>query len=511
MIVAWILLSMGCSPRFSAMADKDAMSEDAAAGDTGVMADAEGASNPRFLLQIEPPAALDDEAWLPQTFGPFADGDGFELALTAPVRARGRVRAEVLQPWSVAPLPTREIDVSGEMYLTQDAAPWSPPVRVILDAEGAWEADLLPGTWRAAVRPDRADVAAGEVLWVWTEDGEVSATLDAGVALWGRLLDADGAPVAGAAVYAEEAPPESPFGAPERPSAATATGWTDAEGWYLLRVQAGDRGWRVITTGADPRLPSLRSGWIRVPPEGARTDLAYPVPADARLSLRLTDAGGSPLADLPLRLVSRSLDGYAADTATFEVELSSDSRGAVLTQLPAGIYDAEVLPGPDREVSGWRVSGLVVGAETRLGDVALPPLVPKSGFVTDSGGVGLAGASVQIVETSSAPRSWDATSDGSGAYRVDVPGTAFDLAVRPPGDRPDLAAVHTRQILGELPFSVALRPGEPVSGTVLSPEPDARPVAYAVVRCLDEAGEVYGYGLTDADGRFTLRVDWGEP
>jgi hypothetical protein len=509
MRLAWILLVLGCSSRNDVAWDKDA-SLDMAEADTGFRADAE-VTNPRFLLQIEPPSSGTGEVWLPQTFGPFADGDGFELALIPAIRVRGQVRADALQPWSAAPLPTREIGVGGELYLSQDAAPWSPPVRVSLDAEGSWEADLLPGAWRAAVRPDRTDVPAGEELWVFTEDASFTATLGVGDAVWGRVLDADGAPVVGAAVYAEQAPPEAPLGAPERPAAATATAWTDAEGWYTLRVRGGDRPWRVTTTGADPRRPALRTPWLDVAADGARADLTYPAPIDARLSLRLVDPSGAPLSGLPLRLSSRSLDGYEPDAATFEVELSSDSRGAVLTQLPAGIYDAEVLPALDREVSGWRVSGLVVGAETRLGDVTLAPTTAKAGFVVDAGGAAVSGATVQIVETSSAPRSWDATTDASGAYTVVTPGAAFDLVVRPPGDRPDLAALRTRQLLGDLPFAATLREGEPVTGTVRSPESGAPPLAFAVVRCLDEAGEVYGYGLTDAQGRFELRVDWGEP
>lgn len=452
-----------------------------------------------FFLQVLPtPGTAGDEVLLEQTFGSFVEGDGFQLVLEPARRVRGVVEAVQVTPW-LANLPTERGPVSGEVVMRSSDG---RDVRsTTIGADGRYELLAVPGSWRFSVVPDDPRVGARTDVLLLSEDLQHDPILDPGVPIWGRVTDASGFPIGGAVVRALQVDPE---GTP-REGSGDAT--TDGEGWYELRVEPGP--WVVQTTGRPGgRDPSLQVPAVTVE-TGSRVDLSYPTDARASLTARIVDPDGRALPRVRMRMSSRALYGFDGLDASFQVEVTSDSRGYVDTRIPAGDYLAEVLPEDDDPWAAVSIPDVRVSGDVDLGTQRLVALIDQGGIVLDSLNQPVVGATIRLRERTSDGRAWVTTTDESGLYVVPALAEAGDLDVIPTGGVGRLSAVRLNVEPGGLPPTLQLPDGELIGGTVTwqsSRGPTSLP--YAEVRVLDVDGVTRGYGVTDDDGGFQVFVAW---
>jgi len=485
----------------------------AACGDESITADAldsdvtdTGASEPvpadAFYLSVEPaPGTEGVPDLLPQVFGPFAAGDGFELELLEPVRLRGVAYADKVTP-VLSLLPTEPTTVQGTIELFTTSGELAATAQT--EEDGSFSLFAIPDAYLLGVSPFDPQLAARSEVILLQASLRQDLQLDPGAPVWGRVLDGGGIPVRGAPVFAVN-----------RSGVTSGTATTDGDGWYELRVEPDV--WTLTTTGrTNGRDPILQHAAVDVS-DGARVDLIYPTSERGTLSMRVIGPDGQPAGGQTVRLTSIELTGFEAtisddftreaDRGSFRVDLSTDSRGDVLTSVPAGTYSVEVLPGPTDAYSPFVASPVDVNGSVELGDVDLKAFTSVTLTVSQANGTPLDGAAVRVTELTSAPRTWHgATVDG--VFQGDLPDAELEITVLPPGAEPDLAAARVSGTPASLPPDVVLPAGERVGGTVTwRGAGGASPLPFAIVRVLDGTRKPWGYALTDDTGHFAVNID----
>lgn len=482
-----LLTLAGCSQDMAMATDGDAADF---SPDTATV----GRPTGSFRIAVEPvDGGTSARPVLPAVFGPFLAADGLTLELHPAVRMEGHLRGERATAWSSVRLPTTLVDVPADLTLAGS----TPGVRWVTqsDAAGLYHLDVAPDLYQLTVVPHDPLLPLFTSPVAVTTDRRFDLELDLGRPLWGRLVDGDGAPIAGASVHAVD---DAGLGTASAPS--------NADGWYEIHVPDGV--WQVV---AEPptgrRLPSRTVGPVEVGESGARLDASWSSPTRALLRVHLTDASGGSLTGADVTLTSVSVDDYGLGQAAFSLTVATDSQGFLETSVPAGVYVVALQPGPDDAWAPLVLRDLRVVDEQDLGTVAVDGFVDVRWSVRDVHDVTLGGAVATCTELDGTHRRWSFDADADGRIAAYLPNTPLDCLVMPPGGRPDLAAL--RQTL-ERPSDAdvwALGVGDRVGGQVVLVDGATRqPTAYAIVRVLAEDGTVLAQGATDGAGNFTLSV-----
>jgi protocatechuate 3,4-dioxygenase beta subunit len=340
-------------------------------------------------------------------------------------------------------------------------------------------------------------------------DGRVpTVSLHPTVSLSGRVVDRDGAPLAGVEIDV--------FQDLARPTASARTsGWVSGS---VLESSAEGGTFRVRGLPARMafQLSAYREGWaesrMEVEPlePFARRDGLYLVLEPGRRAVgSVLDEGDEPVADASVELLRRGpaeAGSGARPTGDHgrRIESKTDAAGAfAIADVAAGLYDIDI------EASGYapeRVLGVEIldtDDDTRLGTFRLSPGAVVEGRVVDRDRQPVAGAEIRCsndaaLRASQAIRAMagepvDAVSDGQGRFTVDSqrPGAAVTLVVD--------SVRYIPAVVGGLtaptsePLEIVLRSPARVAGRVVDPEGRGVPGAHLMLVPEGLAGSG-GYG-----------------
>ncbi len=456
--------------------------------DTGLFED----TPTQLRLVVEPASETAPEGLLlPQTFGPYTDARNITAILKPAVDVSGTASAFIPDPWpGVLPGASEFLDGVLRLSVPATGRRWETEI-----LDGAFFLTVPPGAWVATVFPDAALVP------IWTESVDLGVatelTLEApdGLPVWGQVTTGGGSPATGVTVSIVDL--EGVRG----PHTVT-----DDQGWYELRAPAG-----LATVEVSPvtgsRLPTLRATPIVSSEDGARTNLAWANTGTVAVALRLVDEDDQGLGGMPLSLRSERLDGYGAGNASWSVELTSDSRGFVDVRVPPGAWRLEVGP-EDAPRSSRALDGVSITEDIDLGDILVPLLDPTPITVASHAALPLVDAALTCRERIGRQRTFLGRTGEDGTLDLALPdGVLVDCFVSPPSDRDDLAPRRVT-LTGGVAVGLTLGPGEILQGQVLV-DNDAGPraEALAVVRVLDDDGNLLAQTLSDESGAFQVRID----
>lgn len=419
------------------------------------------------------------------------------------------------------------------------------------DREGRFAAELAlgpdEGVHVAAVRTGHARVAG----WSPVPDGTAlclgDVALPPGTALRARVLDEDGAPLAGVAVHFERQLPAA-AAATAAPAigfsiapAAEVAATSDGNGWLAASEPLACGSWRVRLPGHHrllrPTGPSAATATatVAVTADTWRQPLELvvrlPRPTDS-ITGTVAGAGGAPVADAEVRAVGLGAapavtdargafrlarppgaDGSVhlhvrraagCDDLQTPAPLAWGSRDVALVLQRAGRVLATVVAAPDgRPVEHFAIGWFQApgGGLAPHGSFGAPARHPDGRAVLE----GVPRGPVHLIVTPADPA---LVPSGPVAVEHRVDGTAVRIALRR---------------AGELPVQVAFADGRPVAGTVvelLEPPPQGTVEMDTPVR---DAGALAAHGgrhpfarridraTTDGRGRAVLRGPAGGP
>ena len=231
----------------------------------------------------------------------------------------------------------------------------------------------------------------------------------------------------------------------------------------------------------------------------------------AVLSGRVVDDDGHPVANVKIAARPPSEDeGPGSPGTTVHAVATSDADGGfrLVGLAPGRQYEVEVEPGED-QVAADPVQALAGATDVRI---ALPAGMRVAVTVLDGEGAPVAGAHLEVTEhreRGASVRSWTSATDARG--RAERPAliqdAAYDLAIRPPAARRDLAryrdiAWHPSAEPISLPPGFTVRgvvkdeEGEPVRALVAT---QGRELAFGTTRWTDNDTT-----RSDAQGRFEI-------
>ena len=393
--------------------------------------------------------------------------------------------------------------VPAYVRLTSVATP-DATVEVVTTAGGAERAALAPGRYDALIVPLADGLAPAERAAWSPADG--AFTVDAGVAIGGRVLDATGAPVAGArvSINAGAAPPSS-------------VAITAAAGTFALAWRPSAAGELVVAPPAAsglPRLTAPLTGLAIAQPLTVRYQAGHPQVDLAGLPVRI---GGAPVVDGHV-LIAIDLGAVAtiSDGAT-TVPASGHHRDRIATDGAGQLAAYRATAGSGRAFVVDGDAGAVALIDLTAGPAALDAPAPAAltGTVTDRGGAPLGGVTVTAIVDGDlahlgAPTA-AAISGVDGRFALAVAGGAtYELELRDPR-----AVVAPRRLTaagaaGDL-GAIALPPAIRVRGTVrLVGQSVGLPDVGVSARCdactgLDRSRPL-GAGVTDVAGDFAVVI-----
>jgi hypothetical protein len=215
--------------------------------------------------------------------------------------------------------------------------------------------------------------------------GSKSAAKAGKGAVVGRVTNLDGRPVGGATIWADSR---------EQPATRAQTG---TDGRFRLGPISDERPATIWVEAEERGLAREHFDDVRVF-AGRETDIGdLPLAPGTRLSVRVVDATGHPLAGASASLLSRRhVLGHTVTQNGPDWSLHGDDQGRIKTPaLPVGLV-AFVARAPGKALR--RVSQVVEPgqAEINLGDFTLDDERPITGVVVDQNGRPLAGASVVV-------------------------------------------------------------------------------------------------------------------
>jgi hypothetical protein len=422
---------------------------------------------------------------------PDPDFDTFtEVELLRPFLTGGAILGADITPENErADLPSAPASVPARLSFRSPAVASS--VRTSSDLDGLFDIALVPEEYRVTIAPDDPLIPITTVsIDTFDVPAFIEFELDQGVPVWGRVLE-DGIPVADAEVIAVATS-----------GIESAVAHTDSEGWYEIRV-APDT-YTIRTSGRgdgfDPRL----SRSTTVDELGSRQDFEYAARDLNTLQARAVDSSGDGLPFTPWRLRANTLDDYGSE-ARVELTGVADSQGNIVTQAIPGTYTLELLADVGEARSSRRVADIRIDSTTILGDVELRPLTTIRGFAVDPSGARVSDASVRCTEVGFANRSWSGFTDEVGAYEIQAGDGGLTCILSPPGERDDLALTRV-EMSPDVPEPVTVfAQGRLLEGRVVF---EGEPEELALIELRDVSGRVWATGLSDADGRFAVRVQF---
>jgi hypothetical protein len=249
-----------------------------------------------------------------------------------------------------------------------------------------------------AGRTSRIHITAfdGQGLQASTPDSTVTSILDPGTTVIGRVVDANGAPVAAASVTVRT----------EGSASASATTGTDGS-FTVAGLPTNQGSFTVTASGTAGSCPATGSVTVPLPRPGAVTDIGY-----LRLTgagLELTTAVGTALDAIGQPLAGATIQVFSGDYVDVRSVTSGDGGKFSLPSFPARKFvlyaDANAQVGGQPLVGGNSSGAMpVVGGVTDLGAFQLQvnprsgpdPLSTVTGAVANSDNSPAAGAQVTI-------------------------------------------------------------------------------------------------------------------
>lgn len=446
-----------------------------------------------FWVEVKP---IDTGGLLvpPQIFGPLVSGDGFVHELLPAITIAGNVGAIAVTEW-LTPVPGESVAAEANLFFVSTRTGAAMQTRT--NAFGNFTIDLVPDDYQVTTTPSNVSVPTRTEFLTLAESSRVDVVLDRGVPLWGQVLDGTGAPIAGAAVWA----------AASISGATSENVYSDAQGWYELRVAPGI--WSVHTAGdAGVKTPTIGSVDLEVGDDGLRSDLRYAEGDAVALELRVVDAKtGNGIADAPITITASSVFGYPNGTAGFMAETDTDNNGFVISKVPPGIYDISIAPDADQRWGAITLEDQPLQFATTLSATALVPFETVAMEVVDEDGIAIADTIVRCEENAGGKREWIETTDKAGLVAFELPPQDLTCLLSPP-EGSNLAVTQIR-VDKEFPSTVTLTAGTLISNSAVVAGPDGQePAAFALVRLTDTDGNVWGSTLTDENGDYALRVDF---
>ncbi|MCB9676848.1 MAG: carboxypeptidase regulatory-like domain-containing protein [Alphaproteobacteria bacterium] len=459
---------------------------------------------PREVVDPTPPPIETDTLVLQVFPGKQTDSDGTVRAVPAsvddppyeqpiavellrPFTIPGAVSGQVVNPTNRADLPSSDGAVRASLSFRTASLPGTQITST--DVDGLFEVALVSAEYQVTIAPEDPRMPMTTQTVLATSELELlDLGLDQGVPIWGRVFE-DGAPYGNAEVVVLSST-----------GVEGATDVTDPEGWFEIRVQPGV--YTVRTRGIGDGLDPVLSDVVAVGPSGARHDFEYPEIELHTVQARAVDPTGDGLSFVPYRLRASTLDAYGTN-ARVDIEGLSDSQGNIVTRAVAGSYTLEILP--SRDLTSRRLSDVVVEAPIDLGDVVLPDLTRITGLVVDPSGVPMPDAQVRCTEVGFAGRSWSAFTRTDGRFEMIAADSPLSCAASPPGSRDDVALTRFQVTPEDQDVVVQYAIGRPIEGTV---QFEGEPEEFALLEIRDQTGRVWGTGLTDDDGRFSVRVQY---
>ncbi len=291
----------------------------------------------------------------------------------------------------------------------------------------------------------------------------------------------------------------------------SAPGWesqsdkTDFEGRYSLVVIP-----EVYDIRYEPPVEEIGVAPVFVREIFLGWDLVQDValPDGSRLTGRVLDVGGTPVAGVDL-----NLHDPATGIRIATVRDDTDSDGWFDTTVRRGEWNVVFRPPAGSGSAAARRDRVDLSADARL-DVSLPRGHVVSGRVTRPGGIGVRRADLDFDDTDTrrrVPTSDDATAS-DGTFQVVVPeGTHHVFVTPPPGfpfaptARYDIP-VFDDVDLGTLELAVGVLLRGDVAGPGRAPVVDADVDLYEAASCRRYP---LSDGFTGADGSFAVRVEIG--
>lgn len=488
-VVAAIVLCAPLAATVGCSANEDLAFEAASIDENSAPADGDAVT----LVRVEVhPAATDDGELLPQVYNLPSAATEATLRVADSVTVSGEVAAYVVNPWRGAAPPGDALFVEGATVRV--SAPESVLDReTVTDDGGAYRLDVVPSDL-ATVLIEHEDPLVAP--WAGTLDALQNSTLDVdlgqGVAVWGWVSDAEGAPLADATVFAtSDVGLKSGFAA------------TNDEGFYLLRVPEGV--WTVTSLGrSDGRDPVISAAQSSVTSRGAQIDVIYPTLEQITVGGRVVSSSGDGLDNVTISLHAVSLDGFE-DGATLDLEVDTDSNGNWDTRVHPGVYDVTYAPSDATDATALLLEGVRVDDD--LGEQALAAMIDVVGTVVDSAHKRVPGAAIEVIEAAGARR-WTTYSDDRGAFAIRAPASLVEVVATPSAERPDLALTRSLRDLSEDPApAIVLTAGNLLSARVVDERDQALP--YAWIEIHDQEGRLWGATITDDEGWFDVAVSPG--
>ncbi|MEO0602942.1 MAG: carboxypeptidase-like regulatory domain-containing protein [Myxococcota bacterium] len=436
------------------------------------------------------------------------DVDIGTLELDTPLRFTGRIEGFRLNPQVTSVLPGSLVPAPATVRLS---LPDTVQDYVVSTNEaGEFAAWVGPqATYTLSVRSEDPSFPNFEdVLRIDDAARDIELNLPLGVPVFGRVSTAVG-PILGAEVHLVDA---------EGRTSAVAT--TDEDGWYTIRTPPGT--FAVVCDGGNPlRRPQITHPDIVVDDEmGAFVDFDYIDTDRSLVAGRVITEEDVDLGGAEVRFRSENLIGYDGVDAVWTFTARLQQGESYLAQVLPGSYDIEIVP-PQRptdaladpfgqaaapDVSPEQLRDvIVVDDEITLPDIELLASALVLGQVVDAEGLAVEATRIECTEIGFGQRQWSVLTDVFGSFQIRLPQIPMGCNVIPTGAS-GLANLTFGFVPGEREGpTVVLDEGVAVSGRVLGP--DGRPESFATVRLRrDGDTELLGSGLTDEDGRYSVRI-----
>jgi hypothetical protein len=434
---------------------------------------------------------------LPETHRLLGDWEGVVLEMRSPVRLTGEITGFDATPRVTASVPGSEsVPVVAQVTATKvDSIMYGGSQSRVSDGHFEFSVPAGSNYICAYVPQEPAElpflVDAGR-RFLSSED--ISVDLGYGAPVWGRVANADDAPLVGVEVRLLDQ--ETGVGGP------IAT--TDALGFYMLRAYPG--AYDIEARGrSGGYLPVFREELLVEDESGSRHDFFYAELQPSTVTGSLVQREGLPLGDVTVRFTAVNLAGF--EDATLVLETDTDRNGNFSLQALPGRYEAQFIPAIGQPWTPVVQSVDVPEGSTSwpLDAITLSPFRTMRTRVVDARGSGVPNVGVMATDRDFDGFTYFATSDGLGNVALDIPDTSVELTLSPP--QGVLAAVtRTTLLAGGGAETLMLDEGEPVSGTVTH---EGEPVPWALVEIRDAENKLYGTTLTDNGGAFSIRVSWG--
>lgn len=425
-----------------------------------------------------------------------AEGQAVErtFELVRGLAVRGRVVNEKGAPVEGAEVRARNLGLGQAGWQWGVQADMIPPVVATSGRDGAFEVAGLPPrpAWvlQARKAPRQGEPCEPFALAAGATTPEVVLRLVPGATLAGRVVDADGRPVAGAPVSAW---PQTDEGFPESRSATTG----EDGAWRLEGLPAG-----TIGLNANPPSGGGNAVYRQVDglaPGETREGLELRLAASRTVSGVLVDESGAPQRGKALTFVGRGgghlgqvfsgADGTFSCSSITEEQVrilgGSWENQNELTSVRAPVSDLRLI---------WKEPPLQVIEGTVVDDKGRPVPVCQVGVRSTSG----RGPESEVTyaggpQGATVVNGWfRRTARGRAPFTVGVSG-AQDGDGRPLNLRPRQVTVPEA---GGPPLTIALEPGLTLTGRVLTPE--GQGLAGVTVTGGSSSA------TTDAEGAFTL-------